>query len=412
MGALGAPVVRPHWEPSALPYNHPMSFRSFWDKNKDDLGKEIFRSLVFKLFGLFELVWLGLRTVYAFVSPHMTERETLVFWGITAVVAISGLGLACVAFYFLFIKDYKPNPTKVLGEREDSETPAAGTVPPLSFEAQHILAVVVNDDHLSLLGTRSFGQKGVMYNADSAIICDGMDAKQSARYEAATRELVSWGYLSKNGEGVFSMTAEGVAAAEKLSAQALPARNNAVQSTPPAPPSSTPAAQPYLDIRLKVHYADDPESGEKKPYLVAEIVSPLQDAEVRDVYLEIPQHESVRPGWAALPMQGFKPGENLTCTLPRNAMLTAYFARRVGEGTVGQIIPPSDYYHAPWGQVDEARCVVVKCLGLTPQESIANAPLKELKDWVARYKLKGDPRFRGRDGKGGFRSGGDFKPYR
>lgn len=199
----------------------------FWTQNREGLGINILASAIYGS-GLYALWWIGKRTpsgawrvayvadaavlasiacVYAFFpNPNAPVPSTV--WKL--IPWLGGVSF-CVFLLFVIAVFIRPRNEPILPPTEEE-------LNPLSGEAKSLLKAAMADPHLSFLGTFSGGQKGKMYNTNNGlIVCDGQDAIQSAKYDAAAKQLRELGYLNStpSGQG-FTLTAEGVARAEKL----------------------------------------------------------------------------------------------------------------------------------------------------------------------------------------------------
>lgn len=122
-------------------------------------------------------------------------------------------GLALVVFFVVaFILCFVP--------AKDLLPATEADLAPLSAEAEHILRVTVRDDHLSFRCLKCFGMKGNLYGAKAVKLCDGDDALESAKYDAAVQQLLHADYVRTNNGNVYFLTSKGVDRANSLLAQA------------------------------------------------------------------------------------------------------------------------------------------------------------------------------------------------
>jgi hypothetical protein len=166
---------------------------NYWHRNREGLGSNI----------LAAVLCAAVVAVFGFGYDHVPKS---IWWrgGYWTVVVVVG----AAAFLLLFVP------------RSQSRAPLAPVTEedrfPLTKEAQHILQVTEKDKYVTFFGTVSFGQKGTRYNAGNVIICNGHDARESARYDSAVKELLNADYIKASGKEVFKLTANGIDRATKL----------------------------------------------------------------------------------------------------------------------------------------------------------------------------------------------------
>lgn len=196
-----------------------------WTQNREGLGINILASVIYAAV-VGAVWWIGKRTpsgpwrvvyvidagvmasvtfVYAF-SP--TAKFPQPAW--TLMPWLGGLSF-CVFLLFVGSVVIRPRSEPVLPPTEEE-------LNPLSSEAKTLLKAAITDPHLTFLGTMCMGQKGTQYNTNIGLVmCEGDDAIQSAKFDAAIKQLSELDYLTETPSGeVFTLTAKGVERAQKL----------------------------------------------------------------------------------------------------------------------------------------------------------------------------------------------------
>lgn len=205
-----------------------MGFKNFWKAHKDELGKSILHHIVFKLLGWFEIIWMAFCAIFKVTGPVLNDVQTICFWIVALLVAfVIAPGVASWVYYLLFIRGY--------GDDEGEDLPLPPTeeeLYPLDFEARHIIAEMLKDEHLTLLVTLSMGDKGHLYNTnDGAIICDGKDAIQSAKYDKGLKQLLNADYIRMTGDCVYKLTSNGIHRAQSQKPETFPTTYSPTSST-------------------------------------------------------------------------------------------------------------------------------------------------------------------------------------
>ena len=166
-------------------------FKDWWGEQKASIGGNLAAAAIVS--PVVYLFW----TAYERVPTNWR-----ILYAISAVTVI----LAC--FWWLFIRPPKRMPAPIPPSEDDAF--------PLSSQAEHIMSIVVKDEYLRLAVVQGMGQKGAGVYSGSVELCDGNDAKQSARYEAGIGELIDAGYLRQTGNETYKMTASGTLRAERI----------------------------------------------------------------------------------------------------------------------------------------------------------------------------------------------------